>query len=377
MKKKNTNPNQPSLLKTLQTYVMVGLQEFWQNLKGRKTLAIGMTAALATIPTVFVACVPKDTTPPEAPDASGNEKPKPQEPTTPNPGEQEKPTNPSQPENPDPEQPEKPDPEQPENPNPEQPTNPIESISDLTDEQKQLLVNYIDENYKDQIINKASYGTSSAKDAITIGYDIDLNNKKVEALYNFISEEQNNFTTIGFNADINLDKIIKALSSEDSNFNPSDFIKITSSSIGIKNAVVMNKKDNEYSEKAPEVYATLLEAQGKENLTTASSIYSVTRGSDSTSEDLGVGLWPNIRITVLTIKDGKYDFNTLRFITKDYNNICNNNEQNFVIVENESYSFGSENTIFAKSNENEIVGVNLNGRTYEIAYIENTPFLEQ
>ncbi len=374
MKKKNTNPNQPSLLKTLQTYVMVGLQEFWQNLKGRKTLAIGMTAALATIPTVFVACVPKDTTPPEAPDASGNEKPKPQEPTTPNPGEQEKPTNPSQPENPNPE---KPGPEEPENPNPEQPTNPIESISDLTDEQKQLLTNYIDENYKDQILRKLLITNSSKVD--TIAYDFDTNTNKINVLFKHETQDLDMYFAAELGATINLDKVVKALGSE-KEVEEGDLsidIKSTKKSSTFK----IYKEENEYSEKAPEVYSNLLAAEDKVDNTDEQTIYSVKPLGDTyggqVTEILGTGMWPAFQITTLTIKDGKYYLNSVQFVTKDYNKTAATQDINYVFEEHVDYSFGSENTIFAKSNENEIVGVNLNDRTYEIAYIENTPFLEQ
>lgn len=215
---------------------------------------------------------------------------------------------------------------------------------------KRLLVNYIDENLKENLVSRG-YGMASVDNTETISYDINVESKSIKALFKTVLEEVDvYFTTNGITEEnIYLERTLNFQAKKERDLlkenekNQPQFLNvdIRSTSKGFNFAV--KRIENKYHPDAERVYKYLTgENHGN------AKYFAENMGA---IPEFNSGFWPVVRTTVMFREGNTFKIKYFKVVTKDYGSIATENKKEYKVIDNSEteFTFGSENTIFAEN----------------------------
>lgn len=201
-------------------------------------------------------------------------------------------------------------------------------ISEFSDEQKLALFNAIEEKKADILFNGGFFGSKIANTE-TIGFDIDLSNQSIKALYKLTRNKQDTY----FITEIKIKNIsVKTDSS----------ISIEIGDCLRTNYIIFENVENEFSPNAENVYLFFNKVILPEN--TRYTAYSI-----DTIPGFDAGFWPIVTTNAMYMVRGTMYFNSFDILTDGYGKFTKNGDGGARYEEKGSFSFtfGGENTLWA------------------------------
>lgn len=230
--------------------------------------------------------------------------------------------------------------------NPGEETKYPSTIAEMTDEQKKILTDYLDENYLNAIVGKVFLGATTDNTA-PLGYDFDLETQKLNILFKMSSNIRNTYFGAEVEIDIKLDAFLKYASENGIN-SKNEYFVIDTNKLNTSNRSELFQvyfESNEFSENAITAYSTLNLQLGEPKLVNFSTNYYTKELSSIPVNEFGTGNWPVVDTLAITINGNKYTFHMIEVVTKDYNKI-GHAAVDTKILDEKYLEFGSENTIF-------------------------------
>ncbi len=205
-------------------------------------------------------------------------------------------------------------------------------IADLSAEQKTALFNAIEEHKAEICLNSGVYA-SKASNTETVGYDIDLNNQTVRALYKMTRNNEDKYYTLEFT-------IKNLLVDTDGS------ISVEVGSYSLLNSIIFNNVENKFSPNAENVYLFFNKVILPDNA--RFSAY-----SNSTLPGLGAGNWPVVITSEKHTVNETIYFNSFNILTDGYEKFTKNSANGARYEEKGGFSFqfGNENTLWRDAME--------------------------
>ncbi len=211
------------------------------------------------------------------------------------------------------------------------------TIAEMTDKQKKILTDYLDETYKEEIVIGIGI-KATAENTETIGYTLEGN--RMTALYNTSRNGENKIYTVSTDAVINISKFFEFI---EKNEDPSEYAKLTYQNTAISEIFVIPQTENEYSANAENAYKFLNNTLEDHKLTNNSSQY-YTQKLQPTPY-FGIALCPVSNAIRVSVNEKEISLHSIMVVTPYYNKL-GIESVDFEIRDENYLKFGSENTIW-------------------------------
>lgn len=214
------------------------------------------------------------------------------------------------------------------------------TIAEMTDEQKKILTDYLDQKYKDDIAKSVGID-ATADNTSTIGYTIE--NNHVEALFETTNGNNKYVFAIETEANVDIYKFFEAL---DKNADPSEYAKLTFVGYTISPVFTLPQIENEYSANAENAYKFSNQlVENPLSILNDPRFYAIGRGN---APAFGT-MCPRVRLLCISSNSNSIQFSDRTIVVKsltDYNNINLSSNIEILITEENTMKFGSKYTIF-------------------------------
>ncbi len=200
-------------------------------------------------------------------------------------------------------------------------------IADFSDEQKTALFNAIEE-HKATILKRCGVPYASVSNTKTIGYDIDLSNQSINALYKMTRNNEDTYFVVKIE--------IKTISQNNNS------ISVEISSYSLQNRIYFQNVENKFSPNAENVYLYFNKVILPDNA--RYSAYSI-----STIPGFGAGHWPIVTTNAMYTLRGTIYFNSFDILTDGYGKFTKSSDGGARYEERGGFSFqfGDDKTLWA------------------------------
>lgn len=176
--------------------------------------------------------------------------------------------------------------------NPGEETKYPSTIAEMTDEQKKILTDYLDEKYLSVFAKSSGIIGANIENTKTIGYT--LNKNRVAILLETINDAGKYIYSRETNANIEIERFFKAI---DDKQDPSEFAKFTFENYIKSDLFLIPLTENEFSAYAENAYKKTINKFNLEDFSNESSDFKVMRKSTVVAHD---GTYDSYELTAIT-----------------------------------------------------------------------------